>query len=283
MDLLLQKIPSVTLLFFILVISITAPGIYWKIFTDQKITQFRRAQLLSPDFLRKDGTVSLHFSGSSSININLLKSELSSVKKSIYVFDLQVEPHYFLGGVPISWYGYDYNIMPSEVLDEALVIYDLRRILRTGKFKHTKEDFQTEEEAVLEAGFNYINVHQTRRKIPQSEQVDRLIYAMEKLPSDCWVHFHCVGGRGRTTVAMIMYHILKTPNVPLQDIINYQHSIGGEDILDLTVWENGTYPKYVLESRKKFIMDFYAYVNDPKGLGHSSWTNWLKRQRLTPA
>ena len=45
--------------------------------------------------------------------------------------------------------------------------------------------------------------------------------------------------------------------VSLEDIVQRQHLLGSEDLLDTTVWRNGTYTQEQLEKRKRFIEKFY--------------------------
>jgi hypothetical protein len=218
----------------------------------------------------------LRISGSSRITLSSLKQALADTPGPVYVFDLQTEPHYYIEGLPLYWYGYNNHSPFAEKLNEPNITYVVRRLLRTGKLIHTAADIQTEKTMVENAGFHYIAAYQARHQLPHIEQVDLFLKAVSKLPSKCWVHFHCSAGKGRTTVAMVMYDILKNKNVPLEAIVDRHHVLGGENLFDTTIWEKSTYTKQMLENRKKFIYNFYAYVHDPKGLEASTWKEWLK-------
>ncbi|MFN7710730.1 MAG: hypothetical protein ACK5O7_07225 [Holosporales bacterium] len=108
--------------------------------------------------------------------------------------------------------------------------------------------------------------------------VDDYIALVESLPKDAAIHFHCEHGRGRTTVCMVMYDIFKNAKqVSLQDIVDRQWAIGGEDMFDTAARRGGTWTPEMLQKRKELITQFYAYVVDEKqGYGHTSFAQWQK-------
>ncbi len=197
----------------------------------------------------------------------------------VYIFDLLGEEHYYIQGLPERWYGYVYSTKVGEVGHKRSIRKKLHSLFYTGKLHHTPNEAQTEQELVKELGFNYLGSSQERHQVPTPEQVDSFIQAITELPNNSWVHFHCSAGKGRTTIAMVMFDIIKNgKNVALEDIVQRHQLLGSENLLDTKVWRNGSYTKEMLENRKRFILAFYQYVNDPEGLGVTSWENWLTSQ-----
>lgn len=86
------------------------------------------------------------------------------------------------------------------------------------------------------------------------------------IPKDAWLHFHCRGGRDRTTITMTIIDILQNgKNVSLENIVKRQNLLGGINLFDVKLWVRGTYSEDKLVKRKTFIESVYSYVNDPGG------------------
>ncbi len=242
------------------------------------LERFRRSddQIKASVQFSIEGLKDLHISGSNRVSQSALKSKLSEISMPVYVFDLQLEPHSFIRGLPEHWYGYKHQQQElSDSLKGVRLKHILRRYFKTGKLIHTQADLQTEKQIVEELGFHYIQTNQTRHRVPEGDQVDQFIKTLKELPDDAWVHFHCSAGQGRTSVAMVVTDILKNgKKVSLEDIVKRHHALGSEDLFDTVVWENGTYSQEMLDNRKNFIVSFYEFVNDPKGFGTISWQEW---------
>lgn len=264
---------------FILIVGVV---IYVETRDATMLERFRRSddQIKPPIEFSVEGLKDLHISGSNRVSQSALKSELSKIDMPVYVFDLQLESHLFIRGLPEHWYGYKHQQQElSDSLKGVRLKHILRRYFQTGKVIHTQADLQTEKQIVEELGFHYIQTNQTRHRVPEGDQVDLFIKTIKELPDNAWVHFHCSAGQGRTSVAMVVTDILKNgKKVALEDIVKRHHALGSEDLFDTVVWENGTYSQEMLDNRKNFIMSFYEYVNDPKGLDTTSWQEWSKRK-----
>lgn len=242
-----------------------------------KLERFRRTDtpISSAEIVSTLGLKELNLSGSARIKAKVLKNALKDVQMPVYVFDLQLEKHLYIDGLPLHWYGLDEQEGKSTKLK-----HKIRLFLHTGSFKFNKNDVQTEEDLIKGIGFHYVKTNQTRHRVPVDEQVDTFIQTLLSIPQNSWVHMHCSAGQGRTSIGMVCYDILKNgKNVSLEDIVKRQHILGSEDLFDTQVWENGTYTKEMLETRKHFIQLFYQYINDPKGFGHQSWTKWRKNHK----
>ncbi len=272
------------------VIPILLIGSVILVYTETKdtthLSKFRSTAQPYPKKLTEQGLekglAELRISGSGRISQSPLKKALADVKVPIYVLDLQQELHYFINGLPVNWFGYDlktdkYFVEMGPLKPKPL----LRRLLATGKFFPTMNDTQTEKQVIEGLGYHYIGGAQLRGRVPQPQEVDNFIQLINSLPKPSWVHFHCSGGNSRTTMAMIIVDILNNGReLSLEDIVKRHVYLGAPDLFDTTVWTNGTYTKEQLLARKNFIIQFYDYMNDPKGFGILSWQDWVKENDL---
>jgi protein tyrosine phosphatase (PTP) superfamily phosphohydrolase (DUF442 family) len=246
-----------------------------------ELEKFRRsdgefARGVMPYKPSKLGLDSLYISGSARPTKEGLECALATMGMPVVVFDLFGDEHYYINGLPESWFGYkkstEVGLEPKKINIRGLA----HRLVYTGKLSHDQKDAQTEKEMVNDLGFNYVIVDQIRKTIPTDDQVEEFIKTVDALPNPVWIHFHCSAGRGRTTVAMVMYDILKNgENVSLEDIIARHQLLGSENLFDTTVWPNGRYTKEMLEDRKQFIINFYNYVKSPDGFGIKTWKEWI--------
>lgn len=84
-----------------------------------------------------------------------------------------------------------------------------------------------------------------------------------------------MGGAGRTTTFMVMYDIMKNAHkLSLNDIVQRQALLGGNNILEISQSEDDAWKKKAAIERKHFIEKFYKYVHDPEGFQSTSWRQW---------
>jgi hypothetical protein len=264
-----------------------AGGLY--LYDLQKLSQLPKFRSTDMPFKKADGKAlptregleMLNISGSRRPTQGGLIKYLGDKNMPVYSFDLQLEGHYFIKGSPERWFGYQ-RVDTVGVDDKnASLRHYIRRLIHTGKFRNDPQDVQSEKEMTEAAGFHYVGICQTRHRVPLAEQVDLFIESVNNIPQPAWIHFHCNGGRSRTTIAMVMYDIMKNgTKVSLQDIVQRHKLLGGEDLFDTEVWKNGSYTKDMLEVRKAFIEDFYRFVNDPGGYGVTSWQDWSTKHKV---
>ena len=118
---------------------------------------------------------------------------------------------------------------------------------------------------------SYIRIPVTDKEKPSDDMVDYFVQFVQSLPQNTWVHFHCEEGMGRTTTFMVMYDIMKNAKrVSLDDIMNRQVLIGGQDLLDDKV--NTT--KNAKE-RTEFIQEFYKYALQNNDNFKTTWSQWI--------
>ncbi|HXF91000.1 MAG TPA: hypothetical protein VNJ29_03620 [Candidatus Nitrosotenuis sp.] len=262
-------------------LGITAYGIkqYIHIMSEALwVKKFRSTDDIQPNLkdVNLEGLSDLRISGSNRPVFADIKKRLKNVKGKIYIVDLTGgDQPYLHGKYPLDFLGYEAK-NPNR--------YDLRlrRLFINGFGEILPQDFVSEEIVARQHGFEYLKFFNTRREPPTSEIIDRIIEIVETLPKDDWLHFHCLGGKGRTTVFMTIVDILKNgKKVSLEDIVKRQYLLGGIDLFDVQVWKTkGSYTVEQLTTRKQFVENFYTYVNDPHGYGTLTWTQWCKAHNI---
>lgn len=250
------------------------------------------SKCISAYFNRKPEIKDLKFWGSSFPTIDFIESVVNEQKLSpqqVYILDLTYTKMPYIGNHPLAWYGYkDFEefknppVIKSFSKRMAMKIKEMYYEWKTGKklADIQESDFTPEKELIEKKGYHYLEPLPTEWRNDWSF-VDKLIPIFESLPDDAWIYFHCAHGRGRTTTVMIIYDIFKTSkNVPLDDILERQYCIGGEDVRDTKVWANGTWDENELRSREKIIYSFYDYMHDSNGYGKKTFIQWLKDKKI---
>ena len=200
--------------------------------------------------------------------------------KKIYMVDLRQESHGFADEYPISWYikknrgNVDKNF--AEIArDERRRLWNLRgqstEFVPLGNYD--TEHFHavtfapkvtlTEKQAAESAGFQYVRFYALDMTFPAPEIVDEFLNFIAQIDSDAWLHFHCQAGHGRTTIFLVIYDILKHPDLSLENIVQRQYSLGGSNL-----FENDEY--------EKNIKLFYTYAHElQEKKTAKTWSDWL--------
>jgi hypothetical protein len=233
----------------------------------------------------------------------LLETLRTKTDAPIYIVDLRQETHGYLDGTAVSWYGKrnwgnigkkteDIIKAEPEFLQAAQAVET--NVYPLDKSKHKAEDAvltftpletKTEVEVATEYGANYFRITSTDHIWTSPENIDRFIAFYKTLPSDVWLHFHCMAGEGRTTTYMVLYDILKNgKNVSLADIAARQYVIGGIDIMaasESNKMDTQTSDKAINswkqsfgQERTEMIPLFYQYVRENPKLD-ITWSEWL--------
>ena len=137
-------------------------------------------------------------------------------------------------------------------------------------------EFRTEKDCVKSLGAQYLRIPVTDTTRPEDSDVDDLInFARSIEGKDCWLHFHCLAGLGRTTTFMSMYEMIKTASsgkTSLKNILARQHQIGGADLSFM--WYCSSRVQWV-----DFLKNFYDYAK--KGFDQGmSWSQWVSQRNL---
>jgi hypothetical protein len=219
------------------------------------------------------GLRELSASGGPIIDFPTLKKKLRAVNKPVVIVDGMKEHHGYLNGIPITFFGY-HRRSPD-------LRYMARRLLFTGTTRVKTEAIKQECEVAKRYGFGYANIRIDSKLVTPEASVDEFVAYFDKAPKDAWFHFHCRHGKGRTSIALVMYDIMRNaPQVALEDIVRRQHLLGSVNLSDTKVWrKKSTYPSKALQRRKKFIHDFYAFICQRKRGGIERWSDWRAEQR----
>lgn len=230
--------------------------------------------------MNTEGLSDVRSSGSNRPIFSDLRKRLSHVKGKIYIIDLTGgEIPYLYGKYPHDFLGYGQkNPYEFELRLRRFLVHGLGEV----NPETHPQDYTTEEDAAHKNGFEYTKFFNTRRQPPTGDIIDKIIHLVETQGPEDWLHFHCYGGKGRTTVALLLVDILKNgKKLSLEEIVERQFRMGGINIFDLSIWHRaGAYTVESLTKRKMLVVHFYEYVNAPDGYGHSSWSEWAKRHNI---
>ncbi|MBX9787083.1 MAG: hypothetical protein K2Y08_07080 [Alphaproteobacteria bacterium] len=217
------------------------------------------------------GLQELKASGGTSVHFPDLKRRLNYTKDPLVVIDGINEFHGYIHGIPTTFFAYQ---KPNPHWK-----YYIRRWIYTGSIDVHPELVVPEAVEAQKHGFSYAHLKVGSKFISSDETIDHLIKVLESLPANAWVHFHCHYGKGRTSMMLVIYDIMKNaPLVSLNDIVKRQHLLGSEDLLNTDVWKGGSYTKKQLEDRKMFITQFYDFICQRKAGEIQDWSTWHKNQ-----
>jgi hypothetical protein len=111
---------------------------------------------------------------------------------------------------------------------------------------------------------------------PNNSDVDHFIeFVQQQVAPQDWLHFHCRGGRGRTsTYLTLLFIMFNAKHMSLEDILLYQQEIGSIDLAKVYNEEGKLWKNDLANFRYEFIKDFYRFAQDPQGLGWQTWSQW---------
>lgn len=220
------------------------------------------------------GLRDLHASGGTYVRFPDLKRKLSHVEGKKIIVDGISEFHGYINGIPTPFLAYQ-NSHPHWK-------YYIRRLVFTGTTKVRADLVRPEAEEAKQNGFSYVNVKIGSKFISSDNAVEDFVAVLDALPQYAWIHFHCHYGKGRTSMMLVMYDILRNaPHVSLEDIIKRQHLLGSENLLATMVWRKGSYTKEQLKERKDFITRFYHFICQRKAGGIQRWSEWKRHEKTT--
>jgi hypothetical protein len=146
----------------------------------------------------------------------------------------------------------------------------------------------------MDRGTTYLRLAVPDHAMPEGDAlVDQFVAAMVEHQGK-WFHFHCRGGKGRTTTFMSLYDALMNADLLAEgklgwrDVVNRQGFFGGSNLMSYlkahegpTVTAKGdvTYKVPLAQDRANFIRNFCAYVaaHDPvRTRGYTSWSTWCQ-------
>lgn len=253
--------------------------------------------------IKWDGMTHLHMAGSGQFSELALKKILQRLNgfnglnvRRITIIDLRQEPHGFLNGNAISWYGPQNATnagKTSEQIEDnqthrldklaswdVVTVHQILKktsdavIAKTKSIEFPVRRVASEVELAQHFHVNYQRIYVEDFHAPIASEVDRFIQIANKLSPHEWIYFHCRAGVGRTTTFMAMYDMMRNAKqVSFHDILARQAAIGGKDFnekLDPGKWKY----KFAVE-RSNFLKKFYEYAHDNNDNFQTSWTEWL--------
>ena len=212
----------------------------------------------------------------------------------IFMIDLRQESHGYANSLPISWHTKHNAANAGKTTAEVEKIEreqlkNLRGIETTftpmGKtdtkllkpIMITPRVLLTEREVAEKVGFKYVRFAAADMQFPTPDIVDDFISFVANLPDNAWLHFHCHAGHGRTTSFIVMYEIMKNPDVSLEEICKRQYLLGGTNLL--LEPEGDDWNSKMDRDRAKKIRLFYDFIQGTRseqiGL---PWSEWIEMQ-----
>jgi hypothetical protein len=260
------------------------------------------ASVRFPKGVSLEGLGTLNVSGSGQFSEKQWEVMRQSLPQDMIVIDLRQESHGFVNGIAVSWYGFhdwanrfDTNEQAAEA--EKVHLEDLKMFskvdieqfkLITKEQKINKDAFKlwkqvdvksvkSEKEVVENSHTQYLRLYLTDHLPPAPADIDRFLELWKTLPAGAWMHFHCLGGVGRTTTFMIFTDILKNGRkVSLKDIIARQVALGS---VNFNKTPQDPYKDPFFFKRLKVMEAFYQYVNTTPNLD-VKWSDWIKKHPL---
>ncbi len=213
------------------------------------------------------GLSDMNLSGGATPRFPDLQRRLSHIKLNKIIVDVKSEKHGYINGIPTDFFGYGVKRPGWR--------HYLRRLFWTGSIDERPEIVVSEEEEAKRYGYRYTPVCIGCKFTLYNNKIDEIVNLFDTVQPDTWVHVHCTNGRGRTSMILAMFDIMRNaPDISLNDILKRQHLLGSVDLNDTTVWSKGTYNTKQLIARKQFIHDFYDFIVQRKNGGVQLWSTW---------
>jgi hypothetical protein len=257
----------------------------------------------------RDGLSDIRISGSSQFGrrgLNFIVERVMAAgadRANIVVCDLRGEPHMILNGFPVSWYnkgdkiGANLPPVQSDELNRRYVQSIANHTDVTVYDVHAKEDglpthmtgkqvpvlsIQTEEMLVhREFHLGYQRVPITDHERPEISDADMLVSFYQSTTPSTWWHFHCAGGMGRTTTAMVVIDMMRNrhrfPHLTLEDFLLRHYLIGGANLYRLDDSPEKLWKLDDAKDRVAFLDLVYQYAHDAKAhqYGLMFFSSWL--------
>ncbi|WP_093525259.1 protein tyrosine phosphatase [Stigmatella erecta] len=247
----------------------------------------------SPD---TEGLAELACSGSAQFSAagwKDLQARLNVPRERLYVIDLRQESHGFLNGAAISWYAQT-NWGCVGLSDEQVIALERLRLLllerseriQLGRVEDVKRGLprvfsewlrQTvaDEAQLLDLPPGHsLRLPVTDHARPSDAAVARFIGWVRGLPPQVHLHFHCRGGKGRTSTFLALYDMLHHAHCLSYDALLERQRRWNDYDLRKSADPASAKAPYIQE-RTHFLENFYRYARAHPGGGPVSWAQWL--------
>lgn len=258
----------------LVIIGLFIGFIYFVFLDAYDMKKFRTMQdkISSSEVVDLTGLRGIRASGGYLPRFPTLAKALNHFKGDKIIVNAEFEITKYVKGLPITLLGYENK--------ELALKYYIRRLVFTGTTEVRPDLIHSELIEAKKYGFIYKNLVIGSRFKTHDENVDELITLFDNFAQKAWIHFHCTHGKGRTSMLLVMLDIMiNAPKVALKDIIKRQHLLGSVDLSDTVTWLKGGYTTKQLETRKRFIEEFYEFVRQRKAGGNPRWSDWQRQQK----
>jgi hypothetical protein len=238
----------------------------------------------------------------SAAELEQLLAMIPAEKKHIWIVDVRQESHGFINGIPISWTTRQNRInvykTPSQIAkEEQQLLNELSKKSKVKIYTAKKlaegditagdsttivpHSVQTEEQLVTSLGANYLRFYVLDHHRPDDNEVDSFVsFIKYRVQPDDWLHFHCRGGKGRSSTFLAMYDIIRNANNSnFSQIMQRQADMGNVNFEKLPSSPDKIWKRSAASERYEFLKEFYAYAVDPSGYDANSWSSWIHNQK----
>ncbi len=236
--------------------------------SEEKIYNFRTfADILKQSDVSHEGIERHFISGSGQFcprNISQLSKAMkksSCPLKKVIIVDLRLESHGFINDIPVSWTALHNDANVGKSLEE--VFEDEQTQLKLSSLSQEIDgipiyEICTEKELIEKLGWEYIRLPFQDHYKPGMEIVAAFLKLIQN-NRDAWIHVHCAGGQGRTTVFLSLYDIFHNAGVlTLDDILERQKANKGQDLQrHLLHPHQDPYRQQMYTERLEFVENFY--------------------------
>lgn len=222
----------------------------------------------------------LHISGSAQFTeAGLVELKKKLAGKSLLICDLRRESHGFIDTIPIGWMLWDTNqsnlgwsiaeIEEDETkkLAEAASHRTIRVYRQFGDtlapVVMTITAISTESNLSAREALGYLRVPISDHMGPDLAQVNQIVELYKATPKEGWVHFHCRGGRGRTSTALAMWDMLTNAKYDtLETILDRQLKTSNYNLSTASTPNTQVRYKEEFEAKIEFLQSFYQYCKN---------------------
>lgn len=222
-------------------------------------------------------------------SLQVLKEQLP---ENLIIFDLRREFHGFINGLVVNWcintadnlpsyeYNKDLSVKQIEMGEKLLLREQLlekthRYKTLTGMKKITVKTVATERQLVEKLGIQYIRFPIADHLYPNDQEVDNFIKFVKPLSKKTWIHFHCAGGRGRSTTLICMLDIMANhQDLSVQEIIERQEALGGKNLYGTEAFIGQVEKLVNAQLRHKFLILFHKYCQEHPDF-KKSWVSFI--------
>jgi hypothetical protein len=218
--------------------------------------------------------------------------------RKLIIVDLRQESHFFINGNAVSLYktlntaNIEKSIDAIMNEEEGLVslmrkslyaeVYERVGEKKQNNWKITKMPVfstHTEKQLVESISLRYARFNVTDHKHPSDEEVDRFLEFVKTLPKNYWLHFHCAGGKGRSTSFLAMLDMIRNGNkLSFDEVLTRQYELKGADLRKASVMVRKIDYVDSLIDRNEFLEKFYDFVITSYLPSNQTakWSEWVK-------